>query len=772
MNRTELNATADLDSIVEAYESAQAESGQGDISDFLPGSDHPQFREIALELIRVDLEYGWKRGRPMRLADYRRRFPDVFSNSQLVAGVAFEEFRQRRAAGETTTRDEYARQYAIDVSIWPATAVDAADDVDAIEGSGDADFQGTGRSATFPRHHDRTGAIAQSPPQPGESAPVSGDAGDNDIADLRPGGRFAGFEIVSELGRGACARVYLARQRTLAGRQVVLKITRERTVEPDRLARLQHTNIVPIYSFHRVGSLFAICMPYFGAFVLSRWVDHLRERSGPPATCAEFVTTMALLGDATWATGAAEKARDPQFESHPQTAAVPGKASMGQLPSPRSHSKQVSYEDTILRLAAGLARGLAHAHDHGVLHLDLKPANILLTDDGQPMLLDFHLSTAATADSPKSDVVGGTLPYMSPEQLRLLESTANVDRRSDVYSFGVVMFELLTGELPFPTRQGTLQGVVTAMTADRQPVPSLRTLCPQIAPAVEAIVRRCLEPEPRRRYQSAHEIVEDLERQLSDRPLRYAANPSLRERVAKWVRRHPRATSGGSVTFATAILLSIGAAFWGVREQTLRALEAGRVFSDFEQQVPEAKAALSLPDPAPHEIDAAARDARTLLSQYAVTTNDAWRDGRLYQGLDDKHRRNLERNVGELLYLLAVPRDGQAPPAEPNSLNRPPLLEEALVFNSRAIQCFSDRDVPAALWRQRAELLLLKGQDAEAGQARLHIAEADSNSATDRVLQAAAFVLKADFRQALTLLTGLGYAAPQDFNILVTVHGF
>ena len=165
---------------------------------------------------------------------------------------------------------------------------------------------------------------------------------------------FPEFEPVEELGKGAFGRVFLARQRNLAGRLVVIKITSDTTTEPERLARLQHTNIVPVYSVHRTDDWQAICMPFFGRRTL----------------------------------------RD-----------VP----------------QVGTESS-LRLIEQVAAGLEHAHRNGILHRDVKPANILVTDDGQPMLLDFNLSSDVAAQSLSRSIVGGTIPYLSPEQLESLKS--------------------------------------------------------------------------------------------------------------------------------------------------------------------------------------------------------------------------------------------------------------------------------------------------------------------------------------------------------------
>ena len=113
------------------------------------------------------------------------------------------------------------------------------------------------------------------------------------------GQRFAGFELVAVLGRGTFGRVYLASQGDLADRFVALKISPDLTGESRTLARLQHTNIVPIYSVHRVDSFQAVCMPFFGATTLGHLLARYRGRATLPSTGRQLVDTLCLLNDET-----------------------------------------------------------------------------------------------------------------------------------------------------------------------------------------------------------------------------------------------------------------------------------------------------------------------------------------------------------------------------------------------------------------------------------------------------------------------------------------
>src|SRR5205807_1486686 len=112
------------------------------------------------------------------------------------------------------------------------------------------------------------------------------------------------------------------------------------------------------------------------------------------------------------------------------------------------------------------------------------------------------------------------------------------------YSLGAVLFQLLTGHLPYAEHTGETELVLKHMHADRSgPVPTLREYNPDITPAIESIVRKCLEQDANNRYQSAEALRDDLSRHRADLPLKYAAEPSVRERASKWVRRHTRLVS-------------------------------------------------------------------------------------------------------------------------------------------------------------------------------------------------------------------------------------
>jgi serine/threonine-protein kinase len=214
-------------------------------------------------------------------------------------------------------------------------------------------------------------------------------------------------------------------------------------------------------------------------------------------------------------------------------------------------------------LVAALARAVGYAHARGVLHRDLKPANVLLAGDGTPKLADFGL--ARLLDEPgqtASLTVLGTPGYMAPEQAR--GEASAVGPPADIYGLGAVLYEALTGRPPFhgPSREATLNLVV-----NRAPDPP-STFRRRLNRELEAVCLRCLEKNPDRRYGSADELAEDLDRFLGGVPT--AARPKGRARRAwGFVRRHWVACA------AVLLLASVGGAAWYLDpERPARAIAA------------------------------------------------------------------------------------------------------------------------------------------------------------------------------------------------------
>lgn len=210
-----------------------------------------------------------------------------------------------------------------------------------------------------------------------------------------------------------------------------------------------------------------------------------------------------------------------------------------------------------LQLFLTICNAVGYAHLKGVVHRDIKPANILVTDDGVPIVLDFGLAKTTERDHFLStDTVTregdflGTLPWASPEQI---EGNGDlVDQRSDIYSLGVLLFHILTGELPFETKDSVREQLDTLAHAEPTK-PSRHDH--SIDRDLDTIVLKCLARDPTRRYQSIDSLSRDLDRYLSHEPIEARADSTLYV-LGKLVRRHQRAFA---VTFSFILLLGASA---------------------------------------------------------------------------------------------------------------------------------------------------------------------------------------------------------------------
>jgi eukaryotic-like serine/threonine-protein kinase len=532
------------------------------------------------------------------------------------------------------------------------------------------------------------------------------------------GSTFLGFRLDEQLGRGAFARVFLARQVELADRPVALKISAERHDEAQALAGLRHPNIVPVYSVHRAGRLQALCMPYLGSLTLADVYRDLEGMPSLPQSGKGLVTTLMARQGTTCTSRVTPSDRPgsaPDLAPERSGPVVPPGESARPGPADTLRMLEgMGYVEAVLWLAARLADGLAHAHGRGIVHRDLKPANILLADDGQPMLLDFNLSEdARPRDGATSPGVGGTVPYMSPEQLQAYSGAdRRVDQRSDVYALGVILFELLTRRHPFPTpaKLGS-EGLACTLQARLQPPPRLRPRNPAVSPAVESIVRRCLEPDPERRYQSAADLKEDLQRHLADLPLLHAADRSPGERLRKWRRRHRLLAATAGLLTAAVVVVAILAPGFVERGRRLARLEAAESLRRTAEDVRAARALLLDREAGREQQEEGVRLCRSGLERFGALAPRPWQEHAAVQALDAGEREQLGEHVGNLLFLLAEALRQRAPwSADANPEGQ---LRQALELNTRALACYQGRETPPALWRQRADLAGILGEKDE-----------------------------------------------------------
>lgn len=247
------------------------------------------------------------------------------------------------------------------------------------------------------------------------------------VRTFAPGERVSDFEIVKLVGEGAFAKVYHARQLSLA-RGVALKVTPDVGREARMMAGLEHDHIVTVFSetvMEGVG-MRLICMQFVQGATLQQLITKLAEVPEDKRTGDSILAVLDTYDDSGQTLFNAAAMRDREAMSRSE------------------------YHAACLYIGACLAEALAFAHARGILHLDVKPANILVNRYGRPMLTDFNVSlTPEDIESKDPAMLGGTLAYMSPEQHYVFTSKdmgrlATIDARSDLYSLGIVLTELLT----------------------------------------------------------------------------------------------------------------------------------------------------------------------------------------------------------------------------------------------------------------------------------------------------------------------------------------
>jgi tetratricopeptide (TPR) repeat protein len=311
-----------------------------------------------------------------------------------------------------------------------------------------------------------------------------------------------------------------------------------------------------------------------------------------------------------------------------------------------------------LKLMQGIAAGLTHAHRRGIVHRDLKPANVLIREDEEPLLLDFNLAADLRGGDARSEEIGGTLPYMAPEQLASLETGERTDARADVYACGVLWFEMLCGTRPFSDVGGSGHRQWRAMRAQRQQgVLSLRLLRRHTSPDVVSMVAKCLAPRPENRYPSGAELLEDITRHLECRPLRHAPNRSWRERGRKWVKRHPRLGSGINVAVIAAVLILVASVGLLIRGRQVERLRAQSQRHEFLESLPEIRAALTTPDLEPSLLRETVVQGEMLLQPYLADSTGDWRQQSSIAFLEPTASAELTTMIENLMLEFAVATD-------------------------------------------------------------------------------------------------------------------
>ncbi len=354
---------------------------------------------LLAELIRTDLRCRFARGQTPTVAEYLGRFPDLNSADSRVLSLIYEEFCLNEERGGPLDVESFCDRYPR----WKESLV-----------------------SQLQYHHllsQAAGVRPKVPPFP------------------EPGDAFEEFQLLSLLGRGGTSRVFLARDLSLGGKRVVLKVSMDRGREPQAQGALDHPHIVPVNSVvFDDREMRGLSMPYRPGLPLDEVIRRVDPASKPRRAMAIW-EALVRTADAPNAPSGDEVRMVAE-----NRAAGPRGDGWDGFPVRRTFPYGVAW------IVKVIAEALHYAHGEQTFHRDVKPANVLLTVQHGPQLLDFNLAESPhSASQAQAAMHGGTLPYMAPEQIEAFlnpELWGKVGAKADIYSLGLVLRELLTGQAP------------------------------------------------------------------------------------------------------------------------------------------------------------------------------------------------------------------------------------------------------------------------------------------------------------------------------------
>lgn len=530
-------------------------------------AEHERAR-VFTELACIDLEYAFQAGVKPDVSPFLDSHAEVFTDHNLRAEVAKEHYRLLRVHNVDIDRSSVASLYRVDGSGWS----------DMPLGDGVP-------SNPFPK----------------------------------VGTEFCGYPLLAELGEGAMGRVYLARQTDLAGRLVVLKVTRQLTGEASELARLQNAGIIPVYSIHQQGGLYAICMPYLGAITLAHLINDTRvfrrTKKQDFDQCRQLASTLVNLRFSTIAS-TFKPTSELASASSSQTDAL---SSMG-----RSSSSNVQSDTVSSSAIKNADQPQSNVHSSEVHSSDSTAAVGGETQTGEGTLATFDSSSLQNmlglgelADSIFSNILSQKpLDAKVKVMLGIVRAVAHAHRQKIVHhdlkpenilianngqpvllDFNLAQSDTAVtavagGTIPYMSAQHlkALTGSIKAAPSNdvfslgvifyqlitgklpypgndpkaaqrliqnrQQPPKSARELDHTVPPSLNSIISKCLAFESADRYPSAVELEVDLARFAENLPLKFAPDRSPIERLQKWTRRHPLLTSNFTLSSIALVLIS------------------------------------------------------------------------------------------------------------------------------------------------------------------------------------------------------------------------
>lgn len=372
------------------------------------------------------------------------------------------------------------------------------------------------------------------------------------------------YKLLKVIGTGGMGKVWKGQDRY--GNVVAIKVLHSTEVnteaqlkrfqrEADVMSRLPHRNICRVFEMSEFEGIQYLVMEYVDGLTLA---DLLYERTKAESSSGGGAVAMPDLKSLIRALRDERSSRDELPEAEEESAA------------PRSKENRILPVEQTLTLFLKVCEAVQFAHEHGVLHRDLKPGNILLREDGEPLVADFGLAKLSSGDSGQSLSISGhvvgTLENMSPEQA---ESSKEVDERADVYALGTILFQMLTGRRHFEAT-GNIVADAQALQAHEPPRP--RSFNPKLDGDLEVILLKALRNSPAERYRSVKALEADLEHYRKGEPI--TARPvSAVDLLRKLVLRNRAVTA---VITASLLILIAGsiASFWKITERAKVAEDA------------------------------------------------------------------------------------------------------------------------------------------------------------------------------------------------------
>lgn len=520
-------------------------------------------------LVKTDLQLEAQNKRLRPVSEYFDTFPQLITNAEAAKSILDEDFRVRFQAGECDEIESYRTGCSqLDALLHGGAFLsdEQEDDGFAIKS---ADVVQANQS---PRR-------AFGDPKPG--------------ADSLLGTCIRHYRIVELISRGRRADVFKARDQNL-DRLVVLKVNYEISRTPDRearfLAKLDHAQVLDVHDEFEFGAKQVIVTQFINGISLAELIQRWHRS--------------AEVND---------------LRAGHETTGTTDNSNLISIPDRWKASKSGVARSSV-QMVICISDAIQHAHERGVWHCDIKPSNVLIEPNGNPLLMDFDIAINE-ATEPQSP--GGTVGYASPEQSNFLirqntYSRQQIDHRTDIYSIGVVLFQMLTGELPDRIglshsiaqcdKQRTLGNNLTGASN-----PELSRIAFEVVSkavgvshSLASIVCKCLSADPNERYQTAQDLRSDLQRWLDFRSLQHADDTDWTEQVTRMLKRRPM----GAASLAIVALFVIGAVWQADRKIT----HAETTLDDLEERLADSQS-----------IDAPVFADRLLETKGAVSRND-WLD--------------------------------------------------------------------------------------------------------------------------------------------------